>query len=79
MRLNNEMYPIWHKCKRKEDMDGFLPKDLIYPSNISYEQKTSAKKAILWLLTKAPHNVNEIADHFAMSPELVKSLMQELS
>ena len=79
MKLNSDRNLIWRECNRKEYMAGFLPKDIIYPNNINNLQKTSAKKDIQWLLTKAPHNVDEIADHFAMSPDLVKYLMKELT
>ncbi|MDA8234968.1 MAG: hypothetical protein M0Z31_09255 [Clostridia bacterium] len=47
-------------------------------SQLGYVKKKRAKKAISWLLSKAPHSVPEIADHFDMSPELVKGLLEEL-
>lgn len=62
----------------KENVVGYLPNDIINTHELSYSQKLSAKKAILWLLAKAPHTVNEAAEHFALSPELVTSLVAEL-
>lgn len=47
------------------------------PSGVSRTQKKSAKKAIFWLLSKAPHTIDEIADHFGLSPEVVESLITE--
>jgi DNA-binding CsgD family transcriptional regulator len=79
MGLNNGkitiIMPIYSE---KKNMDNFLPKDIINLRGISYIQKKSAKKAILWLLSKSPHSIEEIAEHFALSPELVNFLIQEL-
>lgn len=75
---NEKINPIWRECTGEENMAEYLPKDTIFSSSISRSQKTSAKKAILWLLSKAPHTVDEIADHFGISAVLVKFLMEEL-
>lgn len=68
---------IWNYCPGRESSEDYLPNDIINPHQLSYSQKKSVKKAILWLLSKTPHTVGEVADHFALSPELVKSLMTE--
>lgn len=62
----------------KENVVGYLPNDIINPHELSYSQISSAKKAILWLLSKAPHTIDEVAGHFALSPELVQFLITEL-
>lgn len=53
----------------------YVPKDIQDVSKIGYFKKKRAKKAIRWLLSIAPLSVEEIADHFEMSPELVKGLL----
>jgi predicted transcriptional regulator len=62
---------------RKQNKDDYLPKDIDNSSGATKTQKKSAKKAIYWLLAKAPHTIDEIADHFGMSSEMVKSLIIE--
>lgn len=68
-----------NKYLEKENRADYLPKDIVNPRALSYSQRKSAKKAILWLLSKAPHTVDEIAEHFALSPELIKVLLQEIT
>lgn len=62
----------------KVNEDNYLPKEIINLHGVSYTQKRSAKRAILWLLSKATHSIDEIAEHFELSPDLVNSLVQEL-
>lgn len=57
----------------------YISEDIKDISQLGYSQKKQAQKAICWLLSKASHSVTEIADHFGMSPELVKGLMEELT
>lgn len=56
-----------------------IPEDIQDISKIGYFKKKKAKKAILWLLSTALHSAEEIADHFELSPELVKGLLMELT
>lgn len=60
-----------------ENRADYLAKDVVNPRALSYSQRKSVKKAILWLLSKASHTVDEIADHFDLSPELVNFLIKE--
>lgn len=48
-------------------------------SMVGFGKKRRAKKAICRLLSITPHSTDEIADHFEMSPELVKALLLELT
>lgn len=57
---------------------GYILEDIKHPCNIGKVKKRFCKKAIVWLLSKAPHSVREIADHFEISPELVQNLLLEL-
>ena len=57
----------------------YITEDIKDISQLAYVKKKRAQKAICWLLSKASHSVIEIADHFDMSPELVKGLMEELT
>lgn len=57
----------------------YIPKDIQDVSKIGFIKKKQAKKAILWLLSIAPHSIKEIADHFDISSALVKGLLMELT
>ena len=57
---------------------GYILDDIKHPGNIGDVKKRFCKKAIIWLLSKAPHSNTEIADHFEISPELVQYLIAEL-
>lgn len=62
--------------EKKNEID-YLPQNIDNPRQLSYSKKQSAQKAILWLLSKAPHTVDEVAEHFALSPELARSLIKK--
>lgn len=62
-----------------QNKTNYIPKDIEEVSKISNIQKKQAKKAIRWLLSKVPHSVDEIAEHFEFSPELVKVLLKDLT
>lgn len=57
----------------------YIPKDSEDISQLDYNKKKQVQKAICWLLSIAPHSVEEIAEHFEISPELVKGLIMKLS
>jgi len=57
---------------------GYILEDIKHPCNIGKVKRRFCKNAIFWLVSKAPHSVREIADHFELSPELVESLLSEL-
>lgn len=69
---------MWHLIPGPKTRAEYIPSDVVTSYKISLTQKTSAKKAILWLLSKAPHTITEIADHFEMSTKLVECLLEEL-
>lgn len=56
-----------------------IPIDIQDISTLGFNKKRRAKKAIRRLLFITPHSAEEIADHFEMSPELVKALLFELA
>jgi hypothetical protein len=56
---------------------NYIPKDIGELSQISSYKKNQAQEAIRWLLSKAPHSVDEIAEHFEISPELAKALLKD--
>lgn len=68
-----------HLFSLPQNKTNYIPKDILDISKIGYFKKRQAKKAIRWLLSKAPHSVEEIADHFEISRELVKGLLTELT
>lgn len=57
---------------------GYVLEEIKHPSNMGEKRKRFCKKAIIWLLSKAPHSITEIAAHFEISPELVQCLIDEL-
>jgi predicted transcriptional regulator len=63
---------------RWKKQPGYILEKVKRPSDIGRKKRDFCIKAIIWLLSKAPHSVEEIADHFEISPELVKSLLAEL-
>ena len=62
-----------------QNQTDYIPKDIQDLSQLGYIKKERAKKAIRSLLSVAPHTIEEIADHFEISPELVKGLIMELT
>lgn len=76
--MTKNMIP-WCSSFRSEDKTQHITENMKNISELGYFKKKRAKKAICWLLSKAPHTVDEIADHFEISPELVKDLIEELS
>ena len=62
-----------------QNKTNYIPIDIHDISKIGDFKKRGAKKAICWLLSKAPHSGEEIADHFVISRELVKGLLTELT
>lgn len=70
---------FWNFYSYKETQADYIPKDIKDPSKLGNPETNIAQKAILWLLSKAPHTVDEIADHFEISPELVKYLIKDLT
>lgn len=70
---------LWHLCPGLKVKEEYISKDVVNPYNISSTQKSTAKKAIIWILSKTSHSVEEIAEHFEISPELVKHLLNELT
>jgi len=77
MDLKNLTY-IWNFCPGHKTRSQYIPIDVVDSGNMSSTQKTTAKKAIVWLLSKAAHSVDEIADHFEISPVLAGHLVEEL-
>lgn len=74
----NKVITPWHLPLGLKNNATNISKDSHDISKIGYFKKKKAKKAIRWLLSVAPHSVEEIADHFEMSPELVEGLLMEL-
>lgn len=68
-----------HLSLQSQTKTDYIPKDIEELSELGYFQKKQAQKAIRWLLSKAPHSVDEIADHFEISPKLVEDLLKELT
>ena len=71
------MGDIFTHLKQKKK-PRYILEDIKDPGNIGKKKKIFCQKAIIWLLSKAAHSTTEIADHFEISPELVKSLLAEL-
>lgn len=78
MGLHSNFTYLWNMCKGLKTRAEYIPTHVEDPCKISSNQRNSAKRAITWLLSKSPHSVEEIADHFELSPQLVGSLMEEL-
>lgn len=78
MGLRPNFTYLWNLCKGLKTRAEYIPTNVEDPCKISSTQRNSAKKAITWLLSKSPHSVEEIADHFELSPQLVGSLLEEL-
>lgn len=72
------MKDIFTHLKWKKNPDYILG-NINNPCNIGRVRKKFAKEAILWLLSKTSHSAREIADHFAISPQLVQYLITELT
>ena len=65
----------YHQTETRTD---FISPDIIDISILCIGKKRQTKKAIYWLLSKAPHSIEEIAEHFGFSNELVKGFIDEL-
>jgi predicted transcriptional regulator len=63
---------------RWEKQPGYILEKVKRPSDIGRAERDSCIRAIIWQLSKAPHSIEEIADHFEISPELVKTFLTEL-
>lgn len=64
--------------KQLKNLNGktdLISEQIIDLRTISFTKKMQAEEAIMWLLSKAPHSVEEIADHFCLSPDLVKHIL----
>lgn len=70
---------ITQRHLQSQHKTDYIPKDVEEISQIDYIKKKHAQKAIRWLLSKAPHSVDEIADHFGISPELAKGFLMDLT
>lgn len=68
----------WSILSSRKTKSNYIPNDSDLVDKITHNQKESAKKAIEWLVSKSPHNINDIAEHFDMSPVLVAILVCEL-
>lgn len=77
--MNNEVIFWNYFLKDAENQPDYINRCITEPTKISNTQKRFTKQAILWILAKAPHTVEEISDHFEISSELVKSLITELT
>lgn len=69
----------WDLFLQSQNKTDYIPKDIKEISQLGYLKKKRALKAIWWLLSKAPHSVDELADHFEISHELAKGLIEELA
>lgn len=74
-----ENVTLWNLQLVLGNRNDYFKKDIKDITKIGYLKKKRAKTAICWLLSKASHSAGEIADHFEMSPELVKDLLIELT
>lgn len=63
---------------RRGKTSGYIFEDIKHPCTIGRRKKKFCKNAIVWLLSKTPHSIWEIADHFEISPQLVISLISKL-
>lgn len=70
---------FWKLSLKAENKPHYINSCITELTKISYTQKRVTQKAILWLLSKAPHTVEEISDHFEISSELVKYLIMKLT
>lgn len=73
------IYHSSHLSLEIQNQTDYIPKDIQDLSQLGYVKKERAKKAIRSLLSLVPHTIEEIADHFEISPELVKGLITELT
>lgn len=77
--MNAANYFTQIELKNLNGRTELISEDLVDLRNISYTKKKQAEEAIMWLLSKAPHSVEEIADHFCLSPDLVKHILDPLT
>lgn len=68
----------WSILSSRKTKSNYIPPSSTSIDELTDGQRESAKKAIEWLISKAPHTVNEIAEHFEMSTVLVAVLVSEL-
>ncbi|MDT3701140.1 MAG: transposase family protein [Thermincola sp.] len=66
------------QLKNLNGKTDLISEEIIDLRTISFTKKKQAEEAIMWLLSKAPHSVEEIADHFCLSPDLVKHILDPL-
>lgn len=66
-----------HLYEQAQNKSDYIPKDIDEISQLSVIKKIQAQEAIRWLLLKDPHSIEEIADHFEISPALVKELLED--
>jgi CO dehydrogenase/acetyl-CoA synthase alpha subunit len=68
----------WSILSTRKTKSEYIPSSTNLLEDISPTQKESAKKAIEWLVAKAPHTIMGIAEHFEMSAVLIAVLISEL-
>jgi len=78
MSLQHDISELRRYCLERTSTSKNISKDVVDPGEIGERKLMSAKRAIIWLLTKSPHSVEELADHFEISPKLVSYLLKEL-
>lgn len=70
---------MWGICFGHRARPMFIGINIDHPFQISEFQKYAARKAIVWLLSKAAHSVEEIAEHYGLSTQLAEYLLDELA
>lgn len=68
----------WFMTFGNKTKANYIPSSITLPKELSENQSEAAKKAIEWLVTKAPHTFDEIAEHFDITNELVSALVKIL-
>jgi predicted HTH transcriptional regulator len=64
---------IGHKTKA-----NYILKSATVIAELTATQREAAKKAIEWLVSKAAHTIEEIAEHFDVTSELVELIVDLL-
>lgn len=78
MLYYGELNYLNYFIRKSKVKTGSIPEDVKDPKHVSYVQEKYAKEAIFWLLSKTPHSIQEVSNHFGISKELTEHLVDEL-
>ncbi|MHB8170538.1 MAG: MarR family transcriptional regulator [Thermincolia bacterium] len=74
----NLSHLTWNLLSSRKTKSNYISAQAENVQELSLTQHQAAKRAIEWLLAKSPHSVNEIANHFDISSQLVTYLVKEM-